>query len=234
MSDNLFIKKINYFNKEQAERIFENNQRFFSYSKDISDLKIAKPINFVGENFVFERLANTDHDLSYQLHRGKMWDKNIFFRVGKTIGKLHGVQGDLTQKIYLHGDFVPHNIIVAKDLITIFDIEPPGTFDNFDYFFFNFNYVDLASFIFFTLFSHFFKTPWKFFHNKSEFVKAFLLGYCSVNNFVVNKKELNKYLLAERKKWLRERRHSWLKKTLKYVFVLLVFEVQLRLFNILE
>lgn len=229
---NVFKKKIKYFSPEQIEKVFYLNKHFFETSKKMAGFRMPEPLSFSANELTYEYIEGLGQTFSHELHSGKMWNPEYFYKLGYYLGKLHISMGDLSGKIHLHGDFVPHNIVVNERGVIFFDFEPPGTFDDFDHFYYNRNYVDLTSFIFFIFISHYFKKPWLFFTNKKPFIDAFLEGYTEATEFMFSHDDLLHYLMLERKKWYRERRHSYPKKIVKYVFVRLVVLMQIRIYNV--
>src|SRR5690606_13861921 len=91
--------------------------------------------------------------------------------------------------------FTPSNIGINGQSIAFFDFEPPKSMHkDFDWFYKNKNYVDLASFILWIWICEPFREPWRYFKSKRRFIKEFLGGYEMETNFRVNTVILKQYL----------------------------------------
>lgn len=231
---NVFIKQLSaFFTPSEIRLIFENSMRYFEAAQSVDGLTMPKPLSCTDTELVFEKLPGVGETLEQAWFHGEKWDAELCHTIGYFLGKLHKVQGNLHDKIFIHGDFVPHNIVIRESGIVFFDCEPPGRHADFMHFYRNYNYVDLASFIFFVLISHSFKRPWQFLRNKRSFIASFLLGYESGASFVCNKNVLLQYIKQERYKWYEDSQHHIVRRLIEYGMLRIMLFVQLSLYHVL-
>jgi len=229
-----FKKKLgDFFSPCEVRLIFLNAQRYYEISKHLENVRIPEPIRYDKSSITYEFVQDIDRNLSKIWFEHELRDENICKKLGKVLGELHKHCGNLGEKIYLHGDFVPHNIVYSNTVITIFDIEPPGKNFNFMYFYYNYAYVDLASFIFYIYTLHSFKKPWLFFKNQRKSVQAFLEGYHGATGFEVEMRTLTPYLEKEMYCWIESKDCFIFKKYIYKYFLKIILLYQYYINNIL-
>lgn len=225
-----------FFTPDEVRLIFENSVRYYEAARSIDGLTMPKPVSHTNTELTFEKLPGMGETLEEAWFHGRRWDAGLCRRIGYFLGRLHKAQSaapDLSGKIYLHGDFVPHNIVVREEDVVFFDCEPPGLHADFMHFYRNYNYIDLASFIFFVFISHSFKRPWRFLRNKRPFVRAFLSGYERGASFVCDRNVLLRYIKEECHKWYKDSRRHLVRKLMEYGILRVTLFAQLRLYRVL-
>lgn len=232
----LYTKHLDHsLSPAEIEAVFANARRYFIAAQSIEGVEMPEPLMYTDTSITFAYIDNLARTVSELWFADRAWDEKLCRRLGAVLGALHIVQGiDLSEDIYLYGDYVPHNVVYREDELVLFDVEPPGYRQSFEQFYRGRNYVDIASMLFFVLVGHSYKRPWRFFRNKRSFVQAYLSGYEEASGFNIDKKELKIYLKKQIAFWYFDRgqQHEWLVKNIKYCFVRVVLFVQWYIYRI--
>lgn len=234
MSEVITKQLATFFTPDEVRLIFENSVRYFEAAQSIDGLTMPKPLSHTDTHLVFEKLPGLQGTLENSWFRGEKWDAELCCKIGYYLGKLHKAQGNLFEKIHIHGDFVPHNVVIRETDVVFFDCEPPGRHSDFMHFYLNYNYVDLASFIFFIFISHSFKRPWQFMRNKRPFVASLLKGYETGASFVCDKKTLRLYIQQEMYKWYKDCPRHFAIKFAEYGIIRTMMFMQMTLYRVLS
>lgn len=231
---NFFIKKLDhFFSPYEIELIFKNNVEYYNFSNNIAGLKIPRPISFDKKNIVFEYITGLERVLEKDYFLKGYLDVRLLEDIGEKLGKLHYMRGELKEKISLHGDFTLHNIAIKEDVVYFFDFEPPGIRRSFDDVFFNYNYVDVAAFVFSLLSCSSFFKPLSFFNNKKTMIESFLRGYSNgAAGFIFDYNILSGFLKSKLKDWFFDKREGYIKKNIKYIFLKVVIFFQIKIYKI--
>jgi len=237
MTNKTYTKQLaNAFSSDQIGLIFQNNKRYKEASLKIKNVFIPDVISHDHTSITFEYVDCLSPLLRDLWFSDQRWDTGLVGELGALLGNLHSEQGKICDSnLYLHGDFVPHNIVVRDGCFVVFDIEPPTHRRLFNTFYYGSRYTDICSMLFSLLTTHSYKKPWKFFRNKKAMVESYLTGYKVGSNFNLESDVLKKYLFQELSKWHFDRslQHGWFIKNVKYCFLQVVLFVQMRLYKIL-
>src|SRR3990167_7853101 len=102
-----------FFTPDEVRLIFENSMRYFEAARTIDGLTMPRPLSYTDTELVFEKLTGMRETLEHAWFRGEKWSAGLCRMIGRFLGQLHKAQGaDLREKIHIHGDFVPHNIVI--------------------------------------------------------------------------------------------------------------------------
>lgn len=174
-----FEKPTPNYTPSQVAQIFEKSLRFSQASLCIDGLVIPEPVSYNANSILFKNI-NLGRLLIDRYRICPTWNIIIIERIGQYLGLLHSQDSQITDNVTVLGDLCPGNISITDDSICFFDFEPPPNLHHdFERFYFNSFYLDLASFILWMWIVHPLRKPYLYFKNRDIYIKAFLKGYTS-------------------------------------------------------
>jgi fructosamine-3-kinase len=201
-----YTKRLEGVSVEYPTEVYKKYNYFSELFKDVSGIEVPKPIALVGESIELKFV-----DLSGVVSGFYIPDRvetQTFETMGSRIAQMHSIL-ELEGSGFIHGDMVPLNIVVNDDgSVTIFDLEPPKSCNNFYYYYKGDRHIDIATFIFWTMLEGFNTGGYaRSLLYRSRLARAFSKGYSqelSISKFklmVVLYRELQRFvcLIAHKK-----------------------------------
>lgn len=180
-----------------SREIFDRYLLFYKKVLSSDEIFFPKPLKIEGSTLHLEHL-DFEQTLHNRLLNSKYLEaRTVLRRVGYLLGKLHTLLNNevVEGKIIIHGDFWAGNILLYKNKYFIIDPEPPkflepGEHQQYKY---NYNYIDLATFIVKYETAINFKRLNMVSVFKKKATEEFLCGYTDATNFSIDKELLDNY-----------------------------------------
>ncbi len=215
--DKIFRKDLSSFTQDEIRILFDRYQRIdVLFGNDVKiRIPYAKDCSNESITFAFERLSPTVEDILFQ---ESVVSNDVWSLAGEALGRIHRLDRTTAEDLgIVCGDFATKNMSMQKDVLVIFDLEPPPnkSGESFRAFVYNTVYFDMARFLLSVLMSHSFARPWKFWKNHSAAIHLFLESYTRASGFSLSSEALVRALRQSFIEWYTDVRGGWIKKQMK-------------------
>lgn len=215
--DKLFTKDLSSFAQDEIRILFDRYQRIAALFGNDVKIRVphAKECSKETITFAYERLSPTVEDVLFQ---ESVVSDDVWRLAGEALGRIHRIDRTTAEDFgFVCGDFATKNMSLQKDVLVMFDLEPPPnkSGESFRAFVYNTAYFDVARFLLSVLQSHSFARPWRFWKNHSAAIRLFLESYTQTSGFSLSSEVLMCALRQSFVEWYADVRGGWMKKQMK-------------------